>query len=142
MTPEALARLHARAFTGVPRPWSTAEFATLLASPGVQLVDAGSGFAVIRTAAGEAELLTLAVAPEARRRGHGRALLARAEARAAAAGAAEMFLEVAADNAAARALYAAAGYAEAGLRRGYYSASGGAAADALVLRKALEAAAG
>ncbi|PKP84529.1 MAG: ribosomal-protein-alanine N-acetyltransferase [Alphaproteobacteria bacterium HGW-Alphaproteobacteria-2] len=142
MNPEALARLHARAFTGAPRPWSAAEFNALLAAPGVQLAAADAGFALIRVVAGEAELLTLAVAPEARRRGLGRALLARAEARAAESGAVEMFLEVAADNAAALALYAAAGYARAGLRRGYYHPASGAAVDALVLRKALVATAG
>lgn len=141
MTPEALARLHARAFTGAPRPWSAAEFATLLAAPGVHLVAGEAGFALIRVAAGEAELLTIAVAPDARRRGRGRALLAAAEARATAAGASEMFLEVAADNTAARTLYAAAGYAVAGQRRGYYQAVEGPPVDALVLRKALDAAA-
>lgn len=141
MTPEALARLHARAFTGVPRPWGAAEFAALLAAPGVQLVTLEAGFALIRAVAGEAELLTIAVAPEARRRGRGRVLLAGAEARAAGAGASEMYLEVAADNAAARALYAAAGYAVAGQRRGYYRSAEGASVDALVLRKALAGAA-
>lgn len=139
MTPEALARLHARAFTGAPRPWDAAEFATLLAAPGVQLVTVEAGFALIRAVADEAELLTLAVAPEARRRGFGRALLAGAEARAAEVGALEMFLEVAADNRPARALYAAAGYAATGLRRGYYRGFEGPAVDALVLRKALGA---
>jgi len=58
--PESLARLHGACFTA-PRPWSAAEFAALLASPGVILVSGAAGFARGRTAADEAELLTLAV---------------------------------------------------------------------------------
>lgn len=141
MTPAELARIHAAAFA-VPRPWSAAEIAALLEAPGAILIARPGGFALIRVAAGEAELLTLAVAPPARRRGLGRALLAEAEARAAAAGAAELLLEVAEDNAAARALYAAAGYLPAGRRRGYFALPGGGRVDALVLRRALPAATG
>ena len=44
-----------------------------------------------------------------------------------------LFLEVAEDNAAARALYATAGFAEAGRRRGYYAAADGGRRDALLL---------
>jgi [ribosomal protein S18]-alanine N-acetyltransferase len=51
-------------------------------------------------------------------------------AQAAALGARTMFLEVAAANAAARALYAAHGFTEVGLRRRYY----GNGDDALMLR--------
>lgn len=141
MTPGALARIHAAAFT-VPRPWSADEITALLDAPGVILVARSEGFALIRVAAGEAELLTLAVVPRARRRGLGRALLAEAEARAAAAGAAEIFLEVTEDNAAARALYAAAGYTQAGRRQGYFALPGGGRVDALVLRRVLRATAG
>lgn len=143
---EALAALHAAAFGGMghgPRPWTAAEFAALLSAHGTLLVALPGGFALGRAAAGEAELLTLAVAPARRRQGLGRRLLAGFEAAARAAGAAEAFLEVAEDNAAARALYAAAGWRPAGRRRGYYRAASGAGADALILRKALsEGAAG
>lgn len=134
MTPAALAALHARCFT-TPRPFTEDEFAALLAAPGVFLCDAPGGFALGRAAAGEAELLTIAVAPEVRRRGTGRALLDRFEAAAAAAGAVTAFLEVAEVNAAARALYAAGGWRRLGRRRGYYRLPDGAAVDALVLRK-------
>lgn len=132
MRPAALAALHARCFT-TPRPWSEAEFAELLESPHAFLVTAPGGFLLGRVIAGEAELLTVAVAPESRRRGTGRALL-QAFAEAARARAAETaFLEVAEDNAPARALYRAAGWAEAGRRRGYYHAPDGRAVDALIL---------
>lgn len=139
MTPAALAALHARCFRQ-PRPWTAAEFALLLGQPATVLAALPGGFALGRVVAGEAELLTLAVAPRARRRGLGRRLLALFEAAAAARGAGVCHLEVAADNEAARALYAAAGYAETGSRRGYYGpAAGVAAVDAILLARPLAA---
>ena len=113
MTPEALARLHAACFV-VPRPWSAEDIADVLASPGAALFLRPEGFAIGRTAAGEAELLTLAVDPARRRRGVGTALLAAFDAGARAHGAAEAVLEVAERNAAARALYEGAGLARGG----------------------------
>lgn len=134
MTPEALADLHARAFT-VPRPWRAAEIAGLLASPHVFLIAApgGQGFLMGRAVAGEAELLTIAVAPEARRQGLGAGLVARFLAEAAARGAEAAHLEVAADNAGAIALYEGAGFVRQGLRRGYFETPAGQRIDALVM---------
>ena len=152
MTPEALAALHARAFTRTPRPWSAGEFADLLALPSTELVlppeprPGGpegrggpplDGFALGQIAGPEATLLTLAVDPDRRRRGLGRALLRTLEARAAGRGAEEMFLEVAADNDAAQALYAALGYRLAGTRPRYYLRAGRSPVDTLVLRRDL-----
>lgn len=136
MTPEALADLHARCFT-MPRPWSRDEFADLLASPHVFLVSRPQGFALGRVIAGEAELLTIAVAPQARRTGLGHALMRDFEAKARTLAAQEVFLEVAETNTPARALYRAQGYAEAGYRKSYYQAPNGARIDALILRKTL-----
>lgn len=116
---EQLAALHGRAFT-VPRPWSAAEFAGLLDSPLCFLVSVPGGFALGRVVAGEAELLTIAVEPEQQGQGIGRGLMAAFLAEARARGAEHVFLEVAADNARARALYAGAGFVETGRRRGYY----------------------
>ena len=130
--PEALAQLHAACFT-VPRPWSAGEIAEVLAGPGALLIPRTEGFAIGRVAAGEAELLTLAVDPTRRRRGAGRALVAGFEARARARGAGEAVLEVSEGNAPARALYAGAGWLEAGRRPRYYADG----RDALVLRKTL-----
>jgi ribosomal-protein-alanine N-acetyltransferase len=137
MTPEDLATLHARCFT-TPRPWTAAEFAGFLADPlAFLLVEGDAAFLLGRAVAGEAELLTLAVAPEARRRGLGLRLISRFFYQARLRQAEEAFLEVAADNAAARALYARAGFVEAGLRRGYYTTPDGQAVDGLVMRRAL-----
>ena len=74
-----LADLHDRAFD---RPWSAEEFETLLRGPGAFAVlgEAGEpehakGFILCRAVAGEAEILTVAVDPAARRRGWGSALV-------------------------------------------------------------------
>lgn len=137
MTPEDLAALHARCFT-TPRPWNAAEFAGFIADPLVfLLVEGDAAFLLGRAVAGEAELLTLAVAPEARRRGLGRTLVGRFLYQAQLRGADTALLEVADDNAPARALYAAAGFARAGRRRGFFTAPDGTDCDAVVLRRSL-----
>lgn len=133
MTPEALAALHARCFDTAPRPWSVTEFARLVADPAILLVTERDGFALARMIAPEAELLTLAVDPGQRRQGIARRLMARLEAEAVAWGARVMFLEVAATNLPAGALYSALGYAQIGRRHGYYAPG----IDALVLSRSL-----
>lgn len=128
---DALAALHARAFA---EGWSADALSALINSPGALClaeVDQGAlrGFVLARAAAGEGEILTIAVDPTARRQGVGAALVRaaldqlRVE---------RMFLEVAEDNVAARALYAGLGFAEVGRRKAYYARPSG-AVDALVL---------
>lgn len=125
-----LAALHAAAFDA---PWDAAAFDSLLGQAGVHLAGSPDGFILMRTVADEAEILTLAVRPGARRRGVGADLVARGAAEAAARGATRLFLEVADDNAAARALYARAGFMEAGRRPRYYARTDGSRRDALLL---------
>ena len=138
MTLDDLAAIHAASFT-TPAPWSADQIAATLAAPGAFLLTAPQGFLIGRVIADEAELLTLAVAPAARRQGSGAVLVARFARAAAERGAATAFLEVAADNTAAQALYAGAGWQRAGLRRGYYRRPDGAAAlDALILTRRLD----
>jgi ribosomal-protein-alanine N-acetyltransferase len=131
----AMAQAHAQAFD---RPWEAAAFADLMAGPGVfGLIardDAPRGVILCRVAAGEMEVLTIGVDPAARRAGLGKALVAAALGAARQAGAEAAFLEVAADNAAAVALYAGLGFRRAGLRRAYYDRGDGERADALVMR--------
>lgn len=138
MTPDALAALHACCFE-TPPPWSAADFVGFLADPLCFLVCADQGFALGRAVAGEAELLTLAVAPEARRQGIARSLLARLMQQAQDRGAGTLFLEVSAENPAAIALYLAAGLQVTGRRRGYYRTPQGQRIDALVMAAALPA---
>ncbi|MCR8725973.1 ribosomal protein S18-alanine N-acetyltransferase [Frigidibacter sp. ROC022] len=136
-----MAALHARCFT-VPRPWSAGEIVDLLASVHCFMVAEPQGFALARVVADEAELLTLAVAPEARRKGLGRRLLDGCLATARQRRAEVMLLEVAADNAAAIALYHDAGFAEIARRPAYYRHPDGGSRDALVMRLSLVPSAG
>ena len=137
MTPAELAALHARCFT-TPRPWAEADFAAFRTDPLVFLLTEGdAAFLLGRAVAGEAELLTLAVAPESRRLGLGRKLLARFLYQARLRAAETAFLEVAADNAPARALYLASGFTESGRRKNYYQNPQGGRIDALVMRRAI-----
>lgn len=130
---DALAAIHAAAFPPCER-WGADAMALQLALPGVfALLDPRGGLVMARVAADEAEILTLAVHPHCQRQGIARALLAEAGATAAAHGAVAMFLEVALRNTAARALYAAAGFAEVGRRRRYYADGD----DAMVMRLGL-----
>ena len=135
--------------------WPEKAFADLLAQPGTFLAmpcarsgpetsgEAGKtetlvAFALGRVILDEAELLTLAVDPRLRRAGLGRSCLAGFEAEARARGAARAFLEVAEDNAPARALYGTGGWAETGLRRAYYRTENG-RIDAVLMSKSLPA---
>ncbi|CAM3260978.1 ribosomal-protein-alanine N-acetyltransferase [Paracoccus aminovorans] len=131
--PDQLAELHLRCFAAHPRPWSAPEFDALLKSPLNFLLVRPQGFLLGRAVAGEAELLTLAVAPEARRQGLGAQLLRDFAAASRARGAEMAFLEVAADNAGAIALYAGRGWENAGRRRNYYAPG----LDAILMRRAL-----
>lgn len=134
-----MAALHAAAMT-TPRPWTEADFAALLAHSGTFVTGDTTAFAMGRVVLDEAELLTIATHPAHLRRGLGRARLAAFEHEARTRGARTAHLEVAADNAAARALYHWAGYRQTGLRRGYYRPATGPAVDALLLAKPLFAA--
>lgn len=130
-----MADLHRAAFTE-ERSWSASEFQDLLESPHVTAFNNSYGFALSRTVAGESELLTLAVAPSHQGQGIGRALTQ--DWLDSLAGVAEVaFLEVAADNIAALALYRSLQFAESGLRKAYYTRAGAASADAIVMRRRL-----
>ncbi|WP_339932666.1 GNAT family N-acetyltransferase [uncultured Brevundimonas sp.] len=128
--PEALAALH---LTSFDHSWTAETFADLLKQPGVAAIGGSDGFILIRVVADEAEILTLAVRPEARGRGQGTQLTRQAAAAVAAAGARRLFLEVAEDNAAARALYRRAGFEAVGRRPRYYTRPGASPVDALLL---------
>lgn len=132
-----LAELHARAYD---KAWTAEEIAKLLENDAVfalvSRVGGIQGFVMAWAAAGDAEVLTVAVTPEARRRGVGASLVTAAGVTALARGAASMHLEVAEDNEAARALYLKLGYEEAGRRRAYYAGAAG-SVDAIVMRRKL-----
>ncbi len=91
-----------------------------------------------RTAAHEAELLTLAVHPEARGHGLGREMLHAYEEEAKSRLALVSFLEVAETNTVAISLYLSEGYSESGRRPRYYTTPSNEKIDALVLSKPLK----
>jgi ribosomal-protein-alanine N-acetyltransferase len=126
-----MAAIHAAAFP-VREAWSVDVFSLQLALPGVfGLLDTVTGFILIRVAADEADVLTLAVRPEARRRGIARRLVVAGAERATALGAQALFLEVSVQNRAARELYGSLEFAQVGRRARYYADG----SDALVLRR-------
>ncbi|MEL7164537.1 MAG: GNAT family N-acetyltransferase [Pseudomonadota bacterium] len=131
MSPESLAALHARAMR-IERAWTATSFRGLLATPHTHLTALQDGFALWRAIANEAELLTIAVDPAAQRQGRGTRLMHIWQ-DAAARVAHQAFLEVAVDNAPARALYAKCGFACIATRKNYY-ARGSGRVDALILR--------
>ena len=124
-----------------PHPWTRGNFSdSLAAGYNCWIVECGgemAGYCVAMFAAGEAHLLNLSVAGPWQRRGIGREVLGFVLEAARRAGAARIFLEVRPSNDAARALYAAAGFAEIGTRRGYYPA-GADYEDAIVLQLELQ----
>ncbi|MDB5421070.1 MAG: rimI [Brevundimonas sp.] len=124
-----LAALHGPSFHS---PWDEAAFADLLGQAGVFALATQDGFILCRVILDEAEILTLAVRPEVRGRGVGRRLTAAAADMARVAGAERLFLEVAEDNTAARALYGRAGFVQTGRRKAYYETAQG-RVDALIL---------
>ena len=87
------------------------------------LRDIVTGFAISRIVMDEAELLTIALDRDMRGRKHSVELLTRHAARCRRAGAERMFLEVAADNEPALALYRKLGFIQIGHRKGYYPAA-------------------
>jgi len=131
----AIAALHAASFQ---RGWGEDEFHRLLLDRNVVCHRATAGrsligFILSRLAAGEAEILSVAIAPSWRGRGFARPLLDLHLRRLAGLGARTVFLEVGETNVPAGRLYRRAGFYEVGRRQGYYE--GG--ATALVLRRDL-----
>jgi tRNA threonylcarbamoyl adenosine modification protein YeaZ/ribosomal-protein-alanine acetyltransferase len=114
-----LAALHAMSFD---HPWTEQSFVEMLGVPVTEVLVAQTdmepaGFILTRMIADEAEILTICTAPHLRQRGVGHALLKHFIAQTPAN---KIHLEVASDNEAAIALYRSFGFAQVGLRKGYY----------------------
>jgi ribosomal-protein-alanine N-acetyltransferase len=129
---------HALEVALFPDPWSVetfwSELAHVPASRHYLVAEQDGdlvGYAGLVVAGNQADVQTLAVAAPAQGRGLGRLLLDALIAEARARDAAEVLLEVRAENAPARALYERAGFERIAVRRGYYRPGG---TDALVLR--------
>ncbi|HMI21025.1 MAG TPA: GNAT family N-acetyltransferase [Sphingomonas sp.] len=119
--------------------WNAGQCLGILSLPDVWLTfaEAGDrtvGFALSRLLVDEAELLLLAVEPDVRCHGVGRALIERAVAIAVSKGAHRLLLEVRDGNQALD-LYQGSGFSEIGRRRDYYRGSDGTTRDALTLAR-------
>jgi ribosomal-protein-alanine N-acetyltransferase len=136
-----LAAIHASAFA---RPWSTLDFERLIAERGVIadglfLGRAGkpAGFVLSRIVLDEAEILTVAIAPEARGKGHARPLLVHHLDALSRRGVTRVHLEVEEGNGPAIALYRRLGFQETGRREGYYQKADGTRVSALTMALSL-----
>ncbi|MBO6639835.1 MAG: ribosomal protein S18-alanine N-acetyltransferase [Roseitalea sp.] len=125
------------------RPWTDGEIADLLGTANVfgfaapeasARGGAMTGFVLLRTAADEAEILTIAVRPEWQGHGVGARLMAHVLAHAHRERLASVFLEVGETNAAAAALYRKLGFAVVGDRPEYYRGTSETRTRALVMR--------
>lgn len=135
------ADIHAANFS---RPWTDGEIADLLGKDNVRGFGAHArtvrqramtGFVLVRAAADEAEVLTIAVSPEWHGYGVGRKLMDRVLAHAHRERLASIFLEVEETNAPARALYAKLGFVAVGERPDYYAGAAGDRTRAIVMRR-------
>jgi ribosomal-protein-alanine N-acetyltransferase len=137
----AIATIHRALFD---RPWEVDGLRRLLELTSVRafVAEAGpalvlAGFILGRVAADEAEILSIGVASAWQRRGLGGQLTGELAASLVRSGAQRLFLEVAADNVPALALYLRQGFRSVARRKGYYECRGAPAVDALVLAKTL-----
>lgn len=132
MTPQELAHTHAAAFTQ-SRLWTDREFAELLENRFTHVVGNAESFALFQVIADEAELLTIATHPNHQRQGLALKSMQEWHAKARYLGATRAFLDVAADNLPAIALYKRCGYTPCGLRKGYYLRENAEKIDAIVM---------
>lgn len=139
-----VSELHGQRF---PRRWNDGEFSNLLLQHNVFGFVARqtnaffskplAGFVLAREAAGEAEILTIAVGEKFARQALGWRLMQAALRESKIRGADSMFLEVEAGNRPAVALYGKLGFAKVGERPAYYTAADGSRSTALVMSRVL-----
>jgi ribosomal-protein-alanine N-acetyltransferase len=135
----ALAQIHGASFH---RGWGESEFESMLTERNtlVHRLRVGRkivGFSVSRTAADEAEILSIAVAESHRGRGLSHNLLLTHLGHLAGRGVRTVFLEVEENNQPARRLYERAGFTVVGRRERYYRQDGGEPLNALLMRRDL-----
>jgi [ribosomal protein S18]-alanine N-acetyltransferase len=134
-----LAQLHGASFH---RGWGESEFEAMLIERNtlVHRLRVGRkiiGFAASRLAADEAEILSIAIAPNHRGRGLSHHLLLTHLGHLAGRGVSTVFLEVEEHNRPARRLYERAGFAIAGRRERYYRQQNGEELNAVLMRRGL-----
>lgn len=129
-----LAALHQANFA---HGWKSADFTSLILDPHVLTLVARHsnpiGFLMMREAAGESEILSIAVLKKHQGQGIATKLIKAIWSQLALKKVEEVFLEVASTNAPALKLYANLGFKEVGMRKSYY----GAGENALILKRKL-----
>lgn len=138
---DAMAVLHAAAFP-VGEAWSVTALQDLLNQPatlarGLQAEAGLVAFVLVQFVEGDAEILTLATAPQAQRRGFARALIEQFERELQSSGLKKWMLDVRADNSGALAFYKRLGFQTDGTRRNYYRRLEGGRIDAILMSKAV-----
>ena len=138
---EAAHNLHARCFPP-HETWSVGAFRESLCEPSTlglawQLDTRLDGMILLQRVRPDAEILTLAVDPDARRQGLASALLQGARTLLGPYGIDRILLDVAADNHVAIQFYENSGFHEDGRRKNYYLRSGGEHVDAILMSRQL-----
>lgn len=132
-----MSRLHMRCFDD---PWSAVSFRGLLLDTsiltlGVERDGDLAAFAMAQTIAGESDILTVATDPDLRRQGLATTLIGALINRLGERGVSRITLDVAEDNAPARALYRGFGFTEDGRRPRYYTAGRDVPVDAVLMSR-------
>ena len=112
-------------------PWSESDFADLKKS-GCEIVSSQNGFIVWRAVGDEAEIITIGVAPDARRNGIAETMLILMEQELKKQRVVNVFLEVSKVNYPAIKLYEKMGFSVTGNRPKYYNG-----VDAIIMKKTL-----
>ena len=136
-----MSRLHMRCFDD---PWSAVSFRGLLLdisilTLGIEIDGDLAAFVMAQTVAGESDILTVATAPEHRRKGLAATLIGALVNRLGERGVARITLDVAEDNAPARALYRELGFSEDGRRPRYYKSGRDIPVDAVLMSRQMGA---
>lgn len=137
---ERLHQIERAANAPVESAWSATDYVTLGDSGSAAILTDDAirrGLLVLQFAADEAEILNLAVIPQARRQGLGRQLLTDGIDLLRSRGIARLFLEVASDNEPARKLYQAEAFENAGVRRNYYLRTDCTRVDAVIMARSI-----
>lgn len=134
-----IAMIHAES---MPDPWNAAAMRDLLKAPSVLGIGVTEdnkivAFGLFRLVLDEAEILTIATAKNARRAGYASNVLNAFNRHSRERGIARQFLEVAADNTAAIALYIREGYSAGGRRWNYYKNGRDKPVDAILMSRSL-----
>ncbi len=132
-----MSRLHMRCFDD---PWSAVSFRGLLLDTSILTLgverDGGLvAFVMAQTIAGESDILTVATDPDLRRQGLATTLIGALINRLGERGVSRITLDVAEDNAPARALYRGFGFTEDGRRPRYYTAGRDVPVDAVLMSR-------